>query len=194
MLNWVWFGLLAGSIVYAAINGNIEAVTAAAFKAANDTVVIIIEICGLICLWLGMLKIAEASGLVRRLGRLIAPVVRRLFPDVPEQHPAFSSIVMNISANLMGLGNAATPFGLKAMEHLQSLNQDKLSASPPMITLLVMNTSCITFIPTLVISLRLAAGSVDPTAIIGATVLSSAIGLTFALALDRILRGYYFRR
>lgn len=194
MLNWVWFGLLAAGIVYAAINGNIEMVTAAAFEAANDTIVIIIEICGMICLWLGMLKIAEASGMVRRLGRMIAPVVRLLFPEVPEQHPAFSSIVMNISANLLGLGNAATPFGLKAMEHLQSLNSDKLVATPSMITLLVMNTSCITIIPTLVISLRVAAGSAAPTAIIGATVISSCIGLSFALIVDRILRRRYYRR
>jgi spore maturation protein A len=132
--------------------------------------------------------------MVKRLGKMIAPVVRRLFPDVPREHPAFSSIVMNISANLLGLGNAATPFGLKAMEHLQALNSDKLSASPAMITLLVMNTSCITFIPSMVISLRVAAGSTNPTIIIGATFLSSLIGLSFALVADRLLRRHYFRR
>ena len=182
---------MALGVGYGMMQGNLDAVTEAAFAAANDAVLIVIEICGLICLWLGMFKIAEASGLVKALGRLIAPLVRHLFPSVPERHPAFSAIVMNIAANLLGLGNAATPFGLKAMEHLQTLNADKSVASAPMITLLAMNTSCVTFLPTLVISLRVSAGSADPTAIIGATILSSSIGLLFALLLDRFLRSRY---
>lgn len=194
MLNWIWFALLALGIVYAAATGNMEPVTEAALTAANDTVLLIIEICGLLCLWLGILKIAEASGLVRQLGRLLSPLIGLLFPDVPRSHPAFSAIVMNFSANLLGLGNAATPFGLKAMQHLQELNQGRDSASAAMITLLALNTSCITFIPTLVISLRLSAGSSDATCIIGATALSSGLGLLFALVLDRLLRRRYFQR
>lgn len=187
MLNWVWFGLLAAGVLYAAATGNMEPVTEAAFAAASDAVLMIIEICGLLCLWLGILRIAESSGLVDGVGRLIAPLVRRLFPSVPARHPAFAAIVMNIAANLLGLGNAATPFGLKAMEYLQTLNPNKTIATAPMITLLVLNTSCITFIPTMVISLRLSAGSAAPTSIIGATILSSATGLAFALLLDRAL-------
>ena len=181
-------------VVYSAASGNITPVTEAALAAANDAVLLIIEICGLLCLWLGMLKIAEASGLVRRLGALLAPLIGLLFPGLPRSHPAFSAIVMNFSANLLGLGNAATPFGLKAMQHLQELNQGRDSASPAMITLLAMNTSCITFIPTLVISLRMSAGSSDPACIIGATALSSGAGLLFALCLDRLLRRRYLGR
>jgi len=191
MLNWIWFGLIAVGVGYGMLTGNLAAVTEEAFAAANDAVLILLEICGLTCLWLGMLKIAEASGLVDKLGKCIAPLVRRLFPDVPAGHPAFSSIIMNVAANLLGLGNAATPFGLKAMEQLQTLNRDQATATPAMITLLAINTSCITLLPTMVISLRASAGSAEPTAIIGATILSSTVGLLFALVLDRILRRYY---
>ena len=188
MLNWVWFGLLATGMFFAAAGGNMEQTTAAAFSAASDAVLLILEICGLLCLWMGMLRIAERSGLVDVLARLISPLARRLFPSVPPQHPAFSAIVMNIAANLLGLGNAATPFGLKAMEYLQTLNPQPDTASAPMITLLAMNTSCITLLPTMVISLRLSAGSAEPTAIIGATMLASSIGFVFALLLDRAIR------
>lgn len=194
MLNWIWFGLIAVGIGYAMFNGSMGMVTEAAFAAANDAVLIILEICGLTCLWLGMLKIAQASGLVDGLGRLISPIVRRLFPDVPKGHPAFSSIIMNVAANLLGLGNAATPFGLKAMEQLQTLNREPTVATSAMITLLAMNTSCITLLPTLTISLRVSAGSSEPTAIIGATIISSTLGLLFALLMDRILRSYHRRR
>ena len=188
MLNWVWFGLLATGMFFAAAGGNMEQTTAAAFSAASDAVLLILEICGLLCLWMGMLRIAERSGLVDVLARLISPLARRLFPSVPPQHPAFSAIVMNIAANLLGLGNSATPFGLKAMEYLQTLNPQPDTASAPMITLLAMNTSCITLLPTMVISLRLSAGSAEPTAIIGATMLASSIGFVFALLLDRAIR------
>lgn len=185
-LGLVW--LVGNRYVFAAAGGNMEQTTAAAFSAASDAVLLILEICGLLCLWMGMLRIAERSGLVDVLARLISPLARRLFPSVPPQHPAFSAIVMNIAANLLGLGNAATPFGLKAMEYLQTLNPQPDTASAPMITLLAMNTSCITLLPTMVISLRLSAGSAEPTAIIGATMLASSIGFVFALLLDRAIR------
>ena len=193
MLNWIWVVMIAGGIIYSFFTGTAEAVTEAAFAAATNAVQIIIELCGLMSLWLGMMKIAEASGLMRRLARLVSPIAAFLFPDVPRDHPAFSSIVMNLSANMLGLGNAATPFGLKAMEQLQTLNPDKQTATPAMITFLVLNTSSITFIPTLVISLRSAAGSSAPTVIIGATMLATFLSTTFAICLDRILR-YLSRR
>lgn len=180
--------MLAGGIVYGSLSGNAEAVTEAALNAAGDAVVLIIEMCGLLCLWLGVLRIAEASGLVNKVGRALSPLVGLLFPEVPRAHPAFAAIVMNFSANLLGLGNAATPFGLKAMSHLQELNREKDTASPAMITLLALNTSGVTLIPTLVISLRMAAGSRDPACIIAPTALASGLGLVFALLLDALLR------
>lgn len=188
MLNIIWLLLLGGGIVYAAFNGNLEAVTIAAFTAAGDAVRLALEIGGIICLWMGLLKLAEESGLVHSIARLITPLVKRIFPDVPPGHPAFFAMIMNIAANLLGLGNAATPFGLKAMEQLQTLNPDKSSASPAMITFMAINTSSITLIPALVISLRAQAGSAMPTAIIPATIVATSIGTIFALVFDRILR------
>jgi spore maturation protein A len=188
MLNWLWFVLLAVGVLYGAAAGSLDAVTEAALTASGDAVRLAIEMCGLLCLWLGVLRVAESSGLVDRLGRALSPLVGLLFPDVPKTHPAFSAIVMNFSANLLGLGNAATPFGLKAMSYLQELNRSKEEATPAMITLLALNTSGVTFIPTLVISLRMAAGSKDPACIIGPTALASSLGLVFALTLDALIR------
>jgi spore maturation protein A len=131
---------------------------------------------------------------MRILAKFIAPFARRLFPDVPRDNPALSAIIMNLAANILGLGNAATPFGLKAMEHLQEINPDKEAASPAMITFLALNTSCITIVPTLVISLRVQAGSVNPTEIIGATILSTAIGTVCALIFNGFFRRRYFRK
>ncbi len=188
MLNWLWFGLLALGIAFGGLQGDFAGVSAAALEAAADSVVWIMEMTGLLCLWLGMLKIAEASGLMQKIARLFSPAVAFLFPDVPRQHPAFTSMLMNMAANFLGLGNAATPFGLKAMEQLQSLNPHPDRASRPMITFLAVNTSGITLIPTLVISLRTAAGSAAPTEIIGAAVFATGCGTAFALIFDAILR------
>lgn len=188
MLNWIWFLLMAVGVMYSAVQGTIDAVTEAAFSAASDTVMLILEICGLLCLWLGIFRIAERSGLVEKLGRMITPLISLLFPGVSKSSPAFAAIVMNVAANFLGLGNAATPFGLKAMEHLQAENRRKDTASDAMITLLAMNTSCITVLPTLMISLRASMGSAEPASIIGATLLSSVAGLVFALLLDRLLQ------
>ena len=194
MLDRIWFALLAAGVVFGSVTDSVDAVTAAALTAAEDAVSLSIKMCGLLCLWLGVLRIAEASGLVDALGRALSPLVGLLFPDVPRAHPAFASIVMNFSANLLGLGNAATPFGLKAMSQLQELNRGGEEASPAMITLLALNTSGVTFIPTLVISLRLAAGSRDPACVIAPTALASSLGLAFALILDGVLRRRSRRR
>ncbi|MDO4732070.1 MAG: nucleoside recognition domain-containing protein [Bacillota bacterium] len=145
-------------------------------------------LCGLICLWMGLLRVAEAAGLVQSLGRMLSPLLRRLFPSVPKGHPAMGALVMNVSANLLGLGNAATPMGLKAMALLQELNPDKEHASDAMQTLLALNTAAITLMPSMVIALRTAAASEDPAGILGATLLSSSMGMAFALLLDAVLR------
>ena len=194
MLDRIWFALLAAGVIFGAVTGSMDAVTAAALTAAEDAVSLSIEMCGLLCLWLGVLRIAESSGLTDALGQALSPAVSLLFPDVPRAHPAFASIVMNFTANLLGLGNAATPFGLKAMSQLQELNRDREEASSAMITLLALNTSGVTFIPTLVISLRMAAGSRDPACVIAPTALASSLGLVFALLLDCVLRRRSRRR
>lgn len=194
MINWFWFILMAAGIIYAAISGRTEALNTALFASAENTPKLILELCGMICLWTGLMKVAEKSGLVAWVGKLLGPVMRLIFPDVPRDNPAFFAILMNISTNLLGIGNAATPFGLKAMYHLQQLNGNSEVASPAMITFLALNTSGITLMPSLVIGLRVAAGSLDPTSIIGPTIVASCIGTVFALVFDRLMRLACYRR
>lgn len=191
MMNWLWFALLGVGLVLGAATGQMEQVTEAAFSAAGEAINMSINLAGMMCLWLGMLNIAEKSGLTDKLARCIAPLIGLLFPSLPRRGAAREMIVMNVSANLLGLGNAATPFGLKAMTELQKLNPQPARASAAMITLLAMNTASLTLLPTLVISLRAAAGSSAPGIIILPTFLASLTGLLFALALDAALRRKY---
>ncbi|MGI5892224.1 MAG: nucleoside recognition domain-containing protein [Bacillota bacterium] len=194
MVNIIWIILIASGIIIGSINGNIDAVTEATFLASANAVKIAIEITGVLALWMGLLKIAEKSGLVEKIASLAGPLVKKLFPDLPKDHPANFAIVMNLAANFLGLGNAATPFGLKAMQHLQDLNHEKDAASPSMITFLALNTSSVTLIPMMVISLRAQAGSVAAGEIIGPTIIATCCGAVFAISFDRILRKWYFRK
>ena len=134
MVNIIWLLLLLSGVIAAMLNGNIESITNAVFSSSSDAVSITINIIGSLCLWMGLLKLAEESGLIELLARLAAPIAGWLFPSVPKNHKAISSIMMNLGANILGLGNAATPFGLKAMEELQELNKQKDTASDAMIT------------------------------------------------------------
>ncbi|MGI6552785.1 MAG: spore maturation protein [Clostridia bacterium] len=193
MVNFIWLLLLVSGILVAGINGRIEVVTGAALKSSQTAVTIALELIGLMSLWLGLLKIAEAAGMVSFLARLTRPLVTFLFPSIPKNHPAIGAIMMNLSANLLGLGNAATPFGLKAMQQLQTLNKRPEEASEAMCTFLALNTSCITLIPATIIGIRTAAGSADPTEIVGTTIFATAIGMTAAIVADRILRERYRR-
>lgn len=188
MVNFIWFFLLASGIVTAAFTGNMNQVTTAAFEASKAGVFTALEITGMMCLWLGMLKIAEAAGMVTLLARLIKPLTVKFFPSIPANHPAIGAVIMNLGANILGLGNAATPFGLKAMQHLQSLNKEKDTASDAMITFLALNTSCVTLIPVTVLGLRVAAGSKDPTIIVMPTILATLCGTIVALSVDMFIR------
>ena len=125
MLNYIWFGLMAIALVVAAFNGTADAVTRGAVESAGTAVQIALGLVGIMALWLGIMRIAEAAGLVSLLGRVLRPIVRWLFPDVPAGHPAAGSLVLAVAANVLGLNNAATPLGIKAMEDLQTLNADK---------------------------------------------------------------------
>jgi len=128
------------------------------------------------------------------VARIMRPLMRVLFPSVPLDHPAMGAMVMNMSANILGLGNAATPFGLKAMQELQAINPEKERASPAMCTFLAINTACITLMPTMVIGIRAAAGSTNPAEIVGTTFLATAAGMGVAVLADGILRKIYDRR
>ena len=154
MLNYIWFGMMLIAVVVGIFTGNIDAVTEAAINMAKTAVEIAIGLIGIMALWLGTMKIAEESGLIRIIARALRPITIRLFPDVPEDHPAIGSIVLNMAANILGLGNAATPLGLKAMEDLQELNPNKDTATNAMCTFLAINTSSVQFIlPATVVAL-----------------------------------------
>lgn len=194
MVNLVWLALLASGIIVAGINGNISVVTTAALSSAQRAVTIALELIGIMSLWLGLLKIAEEAGLVSLLARLMRPFTSYLFPSVPKDHPVMGAIVMNLSANILGLGNAATPFGLKTMQGLQSLNPKPDEASEAMCTFLALNTSCITLIPATIIGVRAAAGSQNPTEIVGTTIFATSVAMTVAIIADRVLRARYCRK
>ena len=154
MLNYIWLGMMLIAVVVGIFTGNIDEVTEAAINIAKAAVEIAIGLIGIMALWLGTMKIAEESGLIRIIARALRPITIRLFPDVPEDHPAIGSIVLNMAANILGLGNAATPLGLKAMEELQELNPNKDTATNAMCTFLAINTSSVQFIlPATVVAL-----------------------------------------
>jgi spore maturation protein A len=192
MLNYIWLGLIIVAVVLGGINGKIENVTKAAVDAAGNSVTIAIGLVGVMALWLGIMKIAEQSGLMSLLARAIAPLLRRIFTDVPPDHPAMGSMLMNIAANMLGLSNAATPLGLKAMEDLEKLNPHPGVATNAMCLFLTINTAGLQLIPASMISLMASAGSKDPTAIIGTTVASTMIALVAGVTAAKLLEGLRF--
>ncbi|MBC7347053.1 MAG: spore maturation protein [Clostridia bacterium] len=194
MVNIIWLALLTGGVGVAAWSGRTEVVNKAALDAARSAVTLALELIGVMALWLGLLRIAEEAGLVGLVARLVRPFVRFLFPSVPAGHPALGAIIMNLSASFLGLGNAATPFGLRAMQELQKLNPRPEEASEAMCTFLALNTSCITLIPTTIIGLRAAAGSANPTEIIVPTVLATSCATAAAIVADQFLRRHYRNR
>lgn len=188
MLNIIWLLLLASGIITAALNGNIEVVTEAALGAAKGAVEVCFDLVGIMALWLGIMKIAERGGLVESLARVMKPLTVKLFPSVPPEHPAMGAIILNLSANMLGLGNAATPFGMKAMHELQKLNNNSKEASEAMCTFLALNTSCITLIPATIIGVRVSFGSSNPTEIVGPCIFATGVAMVIAVSLD-----YWFR-
>lgn len=185
MLNWIWMGMIVVGVVVAALMGQLGGETGIVqgiLNAVETAVVgIAIPLGAVMMFWLGIMRLAEKSGVVTVLARWVKPLMKRLFPEVPEDHPAMGAMVMNLAANMLGLGNAATPLGLKAMQHLDELNPNKGTATNSMCTFLAMNTSCITIIPATAIGLLAAQGIPDPTAIVSTTLLASLTATVVAL-------------
>ena len=189
MLNYIWFGMMFIAVIVGILTGNIDSVTQAAIDMAKTAVEIAIGLIGIMALWLGTMKIAEESGLIRIIARAIRPITIRLFPDVPEDHPAIGSIILNMAANLLGLGNAATPLGLKAMEELQDLNPEKETATNAMCTFLAINTSSIQLIlPATVVALMGAAANQIFITTILATGLSTIAAIIAVRFLEKLKR------
>lgn len=187
-MNVIWFALFMTGIVVAAATGRIETVTEGVLNGAKDGVLVSFGLISVIAFWLGMMKIAEQAGLVQSLAKLLRPLARWLYPSVPSDHPAMGSLIANMSANILGLGNAATPLGLKAMRELQSLNGYRDTASTAMCTLLAMNTASLTVIPATMIGLRMEFHSRAPAEIVGSTLLATLVATAAAIVLDRFFR------
>lgn len=182
MMNYVWAGMIILAYLFAVFSGNVEGVTQGALDGAKNAVEMVLGLLGMMCFWTGLLEIAKRSGLTEKLARLARPLTRLLFPELRQDGTAVSAIVMNMIANFLGLSNAATPLGLKAMEELDRLNGGSSRASGAMCMFVVINTASINLIPTTLITLRSAAGSSDPFGIIVpvwiCSVLSVAVGVT----------------
>lgn len=187
MVNAIWLFMLVTGILVAAFNGRIDIVTASAMKAAELGVETAFGLIGVMSLWLGLMRLAEEAGAVQALARVFGPAIRSLFPSLKPDSPALGAIIMNLSANILGLGNAATPFGLKAMQELQKENPHPEVASQAMITFLALNTSCITLIPATIIGVRLKANSANPTEIIGTTIVATGCAMTVAIIVDSLI-------
>jgi spore maturation protein A len=187
MLNVLWIGLVLISIVLGVVNGTTAEVVASITSSCKTAVNIAIGLVGVMTLWLGLMKVAESAGLVGFLARAMRPVLKWLFPSVPEDHPAMGAMMMNMAANMLGLGNAATPFGLKAMEHLQALNPSGKTATNAMCTFLAINTSSIQLIPITAIAILAATGDPNPTRIIFPVLLATACSTIAAVTAVKVL-------
>ena len=201
MLNYIWAAMIAIGIIYGALTGNMEAVANGALDAAGEAVQLCITMIGVMGLWVGLMEIASKSGLIASMTRGIQPFITFLFPRIPKEHPARQYISTNIIANILGLGWACTPAGLKAMEELEKLEEDRRSgkaagtarpkgtAGNEMCTFLILNISSLQLIPVNVIAYRSQYGSVDPAATVGAgilaTTVSTAVAVIFCRLMDR---------
>lgn len=191
MLNYIWLGLVLLAVLLGGASGQLPEVTTAAFEACKTAVMTIaLPLAGVMALWLGLMRLAEKSGLMHAVARLLRPIMTRLFPDVPAEHPAMGSMIMNMAANMLGLANAATPLGLRAMQDLEKLNPRPGTATNAMCTFLALNTSSVQLIPASAVAVMAAAGSVQPTAIIGtalvATTCSTIVGLISVKTLEKL--------
>lgn len=191
MVNIIWVALAVIGIIFAMFNGTMEEVNEAVFNGAKEAVTLCIGLISVLVFWLGMMKIAEDAGLLHKLSLVFRPLVKKIFPEVPNDHPAMGYILSNMMANLFGLGNAATPLGIKAMEQLKELNGGRTEASRSMITFLAVNTSSITLIPTTVIAIRMNYHADSPTDIVGPTLLATCISAVGGILIDRWI---YYRR
>lgn len=191
MIGIVWFSLIALSIVTGIYNGNLEQVIASVTTSAEKAFSLVLGLGGIMTLWLGIMKIAEDSGLVQTIGRIAKPVLKLLFPNIPENHPALGAITLNVSANMLGLNNAATPLGIKAMEELESLNPTPSEASHEMCMLLAINTSSIQLVPITAIGLLGQYGGQNPTAIILSSLLATSVSTLVAIIAAKQLAKNY---
>lgn len=187
MMTWIFSGMILLSAVLGAMNGRISQVSAAALTESGKAITLVIGLAGVMCLWSGLMKVAERSGLTQRFSRMFSPLLRLLFPGLDARGPAAKAISMNVAANLLGLGNAATPLGIAAMRELEELNPNPIVASNHMVTFVVLNTASLQLIPTTTAALRLQAGAAAPFDILPAVWVTTACAVVSVLVMSRLL-------
>ena len=188
MVNKIWGFFIIIGVIFGIVNNKITLINETILSSTTTTIEMILKIFPVIALWLGIMEIAKESGLLKKLSDFFKPLLSKLFPEIPDNNESLGYISSNVVINMLGLGNAATPFGLKAMKSLNDLNKNSKTASKSMITFLILNTSGLTIIPTTVISLRMMHGSINPTEIVLATIISTVISTLLALLVDKIFR------
>jgi len=186
MMNYIFGGFIIIGIVYSFITGNTSYINDSLITSGGNAIEMILKMIPLLCLWMGIMKIASSSGLLGVMSKKLSRIIKPLFPELDESSEAISYIATNIAMNMLGTGSGATPFGLKAFEELQKDNPKKDTATRSMITFLVINTASVTIIPTTVISLRTLNGSVNPTEIILASIIVTVLSCGFGIVMDRI--------
>ena len=186
-INAIWFSMILISISVAAIKGKIPEVNTALFASAKSAVTLALGLIGPMAFWLGLMKVAEVGGLTNIIARALRPVMVKLFPDVPSDHPAMGAIIMNMAANMLGLGNAATPMGIKAMQELSKLSPKKDTATDSMTLFLAINTSSVTILPLGVITIRAAAGADTPASILIPAILATVTSTTVAIIAAKLM-------
>jgi spore maturation protein A len=189
MIRYIWAALIIIGAVVGIATGNAQAVSDAAIEGAKDAALLCVSLLGAYALWLGTLRIAQDAGLVEAIARRIRGVIRFLFPGIPKDNPASGYITLNLVANMLGMGNAATPFGLMAMKELQLLNPDRERASHAMCMLLIVNASAVQLLPMTVIALRSAAGSAAPAEIVVTSLIATTANTAVAIAAAKIFKG-----
>lgn len=194
MLNIIWLGMILLAVIVGVIEGRINEVVKAVTDSAKLGFELALGLAGIMSLWLGIMSIATESGLVAKLGQGLKPILRRLFPEIPSDHPAMGAMVMNIAANMLGLANAATPFGLQAMKELQSLNQHAKIATNSMCTFLAINTSSVQLIPATAIAYLAANGSSNPSSVILSSIIATTVSTLVAIiAVTQLAKWSCFR-
>jgi spore maturation protein A len=196
MMSNIWLAMITVGVVAMICQHDHPAgdITSVIVSSSGDAVQLAIGLCGVLAFWSGIMRLAQEAGLTRVLGRWVASIAGRLFPDVPKDHPAMGAIVLSFAANILGLGNAATPLGIQAMRELQSINRTPKQASDAMCTFIAICASGLTIIPTTVIALRGVTGSKNPTAIVAGTFIATAFGTISAVVADYLLRRSAARR
>ncbi len=194
MLNIIWLGLIVLSVIFGVVNGRIPEVVASVTDSAKAAFELSLGLAGIMTFWLGLMKVAEEGGLIQLLACWLRPIMKKLFPDVPGEHPAMGAMIMNMTANMLGLGNAATPFGLRAMNELEKLNKTPGVATNAMCVFLAINTASIQLVPTTAIAFLAAAGASNPTDIIITTLFATTCAVSVGVISAKIFEKLPFFR